>query len=48
MKGLEGDMLRMRVFVKESGHFRGQPRYLGRRKAVQDAGIRHVHPRQAR
>jgi len=40
MKGLEGEMLLMRVFVKESDHFQGQPLYLAILRALQDAGIR--------
>jgi len=40
MKGLEGEMLLVRIFVKESDHFEGQPLYLGLLKALRDAGIR--------
>jgi len=40
MKGFAGEMLLMRVFVKESDHFEGQPLYLALLKVLQDAGIR--------
>jgi PII-like signaling protein len=40
MKGLEGEMLLVRIFVKESDHFEGRPLYLALLKVLQDAGIR--------
>ena len=40
MKGLEGEMLLVRIFVKESDHFDGRPLYLALLEVLQDAGIR--------
>lgn len=40
MKGLAGEMLLMRVFVKESDHFGGKPLYLALLEVLQGAGIR--------
>jgi PII-like signaling protein len=37
---LQGEMLLMRVFVKESDHFEGQPLYLALLETLQAAGIR--------
>lgn len=40
MKGMAGEMLLMRVFLKESDHFEGRPLYLALMQVLQEAGIR--------